>query len=341
MRYICIMPGTTTAGAKLPSAGPPPIGSPAGTPWLNTGNFFNNRAPGEHVHKTGYNVNAAPVQVCWHPLDNLRLQLVVQGSQDAAALVAAGAMLVDWFSCYFLPWGPGQIARMELPAQATGASCFLYSGDEWLLLSGSRESCLVACEPPQRDPRQRQPDAGSERQRAVSNGEGTAARKEKGPNLGGTTAGVLRSAAPAGPGDGLTGTRIASSANTPYTLTAAEQTTLDGMVAAELAQQNLKARPAPANPTGTIFDVRVSTMGTLDVGTRRWSFFYQRNAMTHTDAITRLGRAGGLIKFLGKDNRAGQNLQRYLRIPGWEHTVLWPAGVGLVAIPAHGDPDLV
>jgi len=59
--------------------------------------------------------------VCWHPLDNLRLQLVVQGSQDAAALVAAGAMLVDWFSCYFLPWGPRQIARMELPAQATGA----------------------------------------------------------------------------------------------------------------------------------------------------------------------------------------------------------------------------
>ena len=122
MRYICIMPGTTTAGAKLPSAGPPPIGSPAGTPWLNTGNFFNNRAPGEHVHKTGYNVNAAPVQVCWHQLDNLRLQLVVQGSQMRRPSLLPVPCWSTGFPATFCLGGPGRLRGWSCPLRRPALS---------------------------------------------------------------------------------------------------------------------------------------------------------------------------------------------------------------------------
>ena len=108
---------TPSEGAKLPSPLPPannPDGTLAadGTPWRNTGDFFNNRAPGEHDHKMGYNIAAAAAQVCWRQLDNDRVKLYIQGSFDANAINTLG----DWYPAYFLPWGPGQIGRMELPS---------------------------------------------------------------------------------------------------------------------------------------------------------------------------------------------------------------------------------
>jgi hypothetical protein len=344
LRWICIMPGTTNEGAKLPSPGPSPMVGGAlpapGTPWVNTGQFFNNRAPGEHMHKMGYNVAAAATQVCWHQLDDHRLKLMIQGSTDANAL---GGALTDWFPCYFLPLGPGQIGRMLLPAQpsatvAAPVRAFFTAEMNGcsFLAAGNPASPLVShynvsqgnanLSQAQKD--QIQSDMVKAMLRA----------KRGGPNLGGTSAGVLRKVAAAGGGDGLSGTRIAESANTPYALTPAEEQIVNQMVAAELRQRNLKEH-GMAGAGATILDIRIATMGTLDSGNRRWSFFYQRNVMAQTQAIARLGRMGGLIKLLGQDNRAPQYLARYLRIPGWEYNVLWPGGTGHVAIPAHGDPD--
>jgi hypothetical protein len=341
-RWICIMPGTTNEGAKLPSPLPPqnnPDGSlPAdGTPWRNTGQFFGNRAPGEHDHKMGYNIAANARQVCWHPLDQNRVRLFIQGSADANAL---GAALNDWFPAYFLPWGPGQIGRMELPTQPTAtvpAPVRAFFTAEMngcsFLAAGNPLSPLVShynVSQGNANLTQAQKD-----QIQASMVKAMLRAKRAGPNVANATAGVLRKATPAGAGDGLTGTRVANSASTPYEITAAEQLILDQLVDTDLQNRNMK------DPAAAIVDIRVATMGTLDAAARTWSFFYQRNVMAYSQAKTKLGKMGGLIKLVGQDHRPTIALQRYLRIPGWEYTELWPGGYGHVGIPAHGDPDQV
>lgn len=92
----------------------------------------------------------------------------------------------------------------------------------------------------------------------------------------------------------------------------------EATVQQDLSDQNRKLQG------GIITDTLCFVMGRRVEG--KWEFFYQRVISQSYQYKNRLGRAGGLIKFLGRDNRQPNNVTVYRAIT--PYTRLWPEGLG-------------
>jgi len=91
----------------------------------------------------------------------------------------------------------------------------------------------------------------------------------------------------------------------------------EALVEQQLAGQNRKL-------TGIVSDTLCFVMGRRVEG--KWEFFYQRVITQSYHHKARLGRAGGLIKFVGRDNRQIASTTVYRAIT--PYTRLWPDGMG-------------
>lgn len=337
------MPGTTMEDATLPT-----IGRAHGA-WTNEGNFYAVPTPlvgGAVVNcNMGYDKAAVAVNVCWIALPNNEIRLFVQGSADQTNWANAhpGAFN-DWFQAYFLPWGGGKIARMVLPAQgpavANPVRAFFTAEMNGcsFVVGGSKSSPVVAhynVANPNNNLTQNQKDQEQNAMvKATLNPGGGV------PNVANKRVAALRWVAPTYAGDNTTGAAIASNQVTPYEALGTEVNSLRNNIATQLAAANRKFDPNVANATGLMENIRVAMMGVLDPATRHWTFFYQRNFASRVDYKDKLGKRGGLIKFLGRDTRATQVQMRRDLIAGWEYTELWPNGPGVARMPAHGNPNI-
>lgn len=317
-KWVIKMPGDQQQGAGLQNA---------------NAAFLPEFAAKQMGHKlyVGYNIAAAPVDVCWHEYEPGHLQLVVRNSQQH--LLMTGPALTDWFEAFVLPWGIGKAARMELPDQTAAANkvrAFFtaeMNGCAFLAV-GNPVSPVVAHMNVNAQTFLTQPAKDAELDRMVTS---TLKLARGGPNVGNTTGAVLHWKQPANIAAPTLGPRLARRGTT-YADGGNEIANFDQQLAANTAAEDRKYYNVPTT------DIRLSTMGVMDPGTNRWQFFYQRNFCTSYATIKKLGPILGAAKNLVGDWRAPRRAVYYEHIPGTEYLLIWPVGAGIVDIPAHGDP---
>jgi len=323
-RWVIKAPGGHSEGAGLQGNAPsflPDRTGPAG-------------GPKRHV---GYDLAAAPVRVQWYQYDRDRVQPVVENSSLHGGLQFTHVPLTnDWFDCFVLPWGIGKAARMVLPDQTGVANpvrafitaemngcAFLAAGNPLapVVAHLNVNVAVAALTPAQKD---------QELERMTTS---VLKLTRGGPAIGNTTATVLRWKPPAPVAPGTLGARLARLGGA-YGDTGAEIATYDANTAAQLAARRHKFEIAPTT------DIRLATMGVMDLATRRWKFFYQRNICTQYQHKQRLGLGafGGLAKKVLGDPRVIHAVTRYDHMAGAEYVEIWPNGTGILPVPAHGDP---
>ncbi len=285
--------------------------------------------------KAGFTIPSNAVRVQWYQYTPGRLQLVVDGSAFHGGLVFQGVALDnDWFHAFILPWGIGKAARMGLHNQtAAGAPVRAFFTAEMngcaFLAAGSPVSPVVAhlnVNVAVGALTQTQKDQELERMTTS-----VLKRTRGGPNIGNQTATLLRWATPAPAGAGTFGGDLSRQGAT-YADTGNEIANFDAQTTAGLNAQNRKFDLAPTT------DIRLATMGVYNVAGQRWTFFYQRNICTTYSHKKRIGALGGIRKRIFGEWRTPDQVTRYDHMAGTEYVEIWPNGVGVLNVPAHGDP---
>jgi hypothetical protein len=279
----------------------------------------------------GYNIAAAPTDVCWHEYFPGRLELVVRNSAQHNLMTAP---LNDWFEAFLLPWGAGKVTRMELPNQPAAAPnkvrAFFtaeMNGCAFLVAGNSKSPVVAHLNVNAMN------FATAQAKEAELDRMVTSAVKlsRGGPNIGGKTGAVLHwkpsTTNPAAP---TLGTTLARRGGT-YGDSGAEITSFDQVLTADTAAQERKFYTAPTT------DIRIATMGVMNPTDSRWQFFYQRNYCTNFSTVKKIGNLG-VVKDVFGDWRTPRRENYYARLTGSEYILIWPVGAGVVPIPAHGDP---